>query len=76
MQDKPKNRALLAQFTIELTQDGKVCLENRTVNPDLFREAMDEWNQDYEGTLALTNMLREVKLRFEELSDQTYKSLR
>ena len=76
MQDRPKNRALLAQFTIELTQDGRVCLENSTVNPEAFRKAMDEWNRDYEGTLALTNMLREVKLRFEELSDQTYKSLR
>jgi len=53
-----------------------VCLENKTVNPDLFREAMDAWNQDYEGTLALTNMLREVKVRFEELSDQTHSALR
>ena len=75
MQDKPRNRALLAQFAIELTQDGKVCLENKTVNPETFRKAMDEWNQDYEGTLALTNMLREIKGRFEELSDQTRRAL-
>ena len=44
---KKPTRALLAQFTVELSQDGKVYLENKSVNPEVFRKAMDEWNQDY-----------------------------
>ena len=64
---KKPTRALLAQFTVELSQDGKVYLENKSVNPEVFRKTMDEWNQDYEGTLSLTNLLREFKREFEEL---------
>ena len=73
IQKKSKNRALLAQFTVELSQDGKVYLENKLVSPDTFRKAMDEWNQDYEGTLSLTNLLREFKREFEELVEKSYK---
>ena len=72
-QEKPKTRALLAQFSVELSQDGKVYLENKLVSPDTFRKAMDEWNQDYEGTLSLTNLLREFKREFEELVEKSYK---
>lgn len=71
-QKKP-TRALLAQFTVELSQDGKVYLENKSVNPEIFRKTMDEWNQDYEGTLSLTNLLREFKREFEELVEKSYK---
>ena len=70
IQKKSKNRALLAQFTVELSQDGKVYLENKSVNPEVFRKAMDEWNQDYEGTLSLTNLLREIRREFEELTEK------
>ena len=71
MQEKPKNKATLAQFSVELSQDGKVYLENKIVNPDTFREVMDEWNQDYEGTLSLTNLLREFRREFEELTEKS-----
>ena len=70
-QEKPKTRALLAQFSVELSQDGKVYLENKSVNPEVFRKAMDEWNQDYEGTLSLTNLLREIRREFEELTEKS-----
>ena len=70
---KKPTRALLAQFTVELSQDGKVYLENKSVNPEVFRKTMDEWNQDYEGTLSLTNLLREFKREFEELVEISYK---
>ena len=68
-----RGEALLAQFTVELSQDGKVYLENKSVNPEVFRKTMDEWNQDYEGTLSLTNLLREFKREFEELVEKSYK---
>ena len=71
IQKKSKNRALLAQFTVELSQDGKVYLENKSVNPEVFRKTMDEWNQDYEGTLSLTNLLREIRREFEELTEKS-----
>ncbi len=71
IQKKSKNRALLAQFTVELSQDGKVYLENKSVNPEVFKKAMDEWNQDYEGTLSLTNLLREIRREFEELTEKS-----
>ena len=63
----------MAQFTVELSQDGKVYLENKSANPEVFRKTMDEWNQDYEGTLSLTNLLREFKREFEELVEKSYK---
>jgi len=75
MQEKPKNKATLAQFSVELSQDGKVYLENKIVNPDTFREVMDEWNQDYEGTLSLTNLLREFRREFEDLKEKDHKFL-
>ena len=71
IQKKSKNRALLAKFTVELSQDGKVYLENKSVNPEVFRKTMDEWNQDYEGTLSLTNLLREIRREFEELTEKS-----
>ena len=71
IQKKSKNRALLAQFNVELSQDGKVYLENKSVNPEVFRKTMDEWNQDYEGTLSLTNLLREIRREFEELTEKS-----
>ena len=71
IQKKSKNRALLAQFTVDLSQDGKVYLENKSVNPEVFRKTMDEWNQDYEGTLSLTNLLREIRREFEELTEKS-----
>ncbi len=74
-QEKPKTRALLAQFSVELSQDGKVYLENKLVSPDTFRKAMDEWNQDYEGTLSLTNLIREFKREFENLKEKAHKFL-
>ncbi len=73
MQKKQKNRAILAQLTVELSQDGKVYLENKSINPETFRKAMDEWNDTYEGTLSLTNLLRELKREFEELIEKSYK---
>ena len=70
IQKKSKNRALLAQFTVELSQDGKVYLENKSINPEAFRKAMDEWNDTYENTLSLTNLLREIKKEFERKNIQ------
>ena len=70
LQNQKKNRAILAQLTVELSQDGKVYLENQTIDPKLFRQAMDDWNDTYEGTLTLTNLLHELKREIELLQDK------
>jgi len=70
LQNPKKNRAILAQLTVELSQDGKVYLENQTLDPKLFRQAMDDWNDTYEGTLTLTNLLHELKREIELLQDK------
>ena len=70
LQNQKKNRAILAQLTVELSQDGKVYLENQTLDPKLFRQAMDEWNDTYEGTLTLTNLLYGLKREIELLHDK------
>ena len=70
MQKKQKNRAILAQLTVELSQDGKVYLENQSLDPRLFRQAMDEWNDTYEGTLTLTNLLYGLRREIELLQDK------
>ena len=70
LRNQKKNRAILAQLTVELSQDGKVYLENQTLDPKLFRQAMDDWNDTYEGTLTLTNLLHELKREIELLQDK------
>jgi len=70
LQKKQKNRAILAQLTVELSQDGKVYLENQSLDPRLFRQAMDEWNDTYEGTLTLTNLLYGLRREIELLQDK------
>lgn len=70
LQNQKKNRAILAQLTVELSQDGKVYLENQTLDPKLFRQAMDDWNDTYEGTLTLTNLLYGLKREIELLQDK------
>lgn len=76
MQNPPKNRAILARLTVELSQDGKVYLENETLDPKLFRDAMDDWNDSYEGTLTLTNLLHELKREMQVLQDKIPSFLR
>ena len=76
MQNPPKNRAVLAQLTVALSQDGKVYLENETLDPKLFRDAMDDWNDSYEGTLTLTNLLHELKREMQVLQDKIPSFLR
>ena len=76
MQNPPKNRAVLAQLTVALSQDGKVYLENQTLDPKLFRQAMDNWNDTYEGTLTLTNLLHELKREMELLQEKIPSFLR
>ena len=34
--EKQKNRAILAQLTVELSQDGKVYLENQSLDPNFL----------------------------------------
>jgi len=76
MQNPPKNRAVLAQLTVALSQDGKVYLENQTIDPKLFRQVMDDWNDTYEGTLTLTNLLHELKREMELLQEKIPRFLR
>jgi hypothetical protein len=76
LQNPPKNRAILARLTVELSQDGKVYLENETLDPKLFRDAMDDWNDSYEGTLTLTNLLHELKREMQVLQDKIPSFLR
>lgn len=76
MQNPPKNRAILARLTVELSQDGKVYLENETLDPKLFRDAMDDWNDSYEGTLTLTNLLHELKREMQVLQEKIPSFLR
>ena len=45
-------------------------LENQSLDPRLFRQAMDEWNDTYEGTLTLTNLLYGLKREIELLQDK------
>ena len=70
LQNQKKTKAILAQLTVELSQDGKVYLENQTLDPKLFRQAMDNWNDAYEGTLTLTNLLHELKREIDLLQDK------
>jgi hypothetical protein len=76
LQNPPKNRAILARLTVELSQDGKVYLENETLDPKLFRDAMDDWNDSYEGTLTLTNLIHELKREMQVLQDKIPSFLR
>ena len=71
IQKKSKNRALLAQFTVELSQDGKVYLENKSVNPEVFRKAMDEWNQEHHSASGLIDEVLASNISEQEAEQRT-----
>ena len=53
---KPKE-ALLFKFSVLLDADGKVVIEESNIDPELFEEAMDNWNPEYPNTAMIVSMI-------------------
>lgn len=50
----------LINFSIDLTPDGQIATEITYVSPELFKSAMDNWNPEYENTLTISYMIRNI----------------
>jgi len=51
---------ILVNFSVELTADGQIATEVTYINPNIFREAMDKWNPEYENTPTISFMIKNI----------------
>ena len=70
---KPKE-ALLFRFSVLLNAEGKIVIEEDNIDPELFEEAMDDWNPDYPNTamiVAMIKMLTAAAIEFQKDINKT-----
>ena len=51
-------KAMLFNFSVELTQAGHVSVEHECIKPEEFKEAMNRWNSKYENTEVLVSLIK------------------
>ena len=67
MMKKPKE-ALLFRFSVLLNAEGKIV-------PELFEEAMDDWNPDYPNTAMIVAMIKMLTAAAIELQKDINKTI-
>ena len=71
-----KNKeALLFKFSVLLDADGKVVIEESNIDPELFEEAMDDWNPDYPNTAMIVAMIKMLTAAAIELQRDINKTI-
>ena len=55
---KKSKEALLFRFSVLLNAEGRVVIEEDNIDPELFEEAMDNWNPDYPNTAMIVAMIK------------------
>jgi hypothetical protein len=71
---KPKE-ALLFRFSVLLDTEGKIVIEEDNIDPELFEEAMDDWNPDYPNTAMIVAMIKMLTAAAIELQKDINKTL-
>ena len=71
---KPKE-ALLFRFSVLLDAEGKVVIEEDNIDPELFEEAMDDWNPDYPNTAMIVAMIKMLTAAAIELQKDINKTI-
>ncbi len=74
MMKKPKE-ALLFRFSVLLDAEGKIVIEEDNIDPELFEEAMDDWNPDYPNTAMIVAMIKMLTAAAIELQKDINKTI-
>ncbi len=74
MMKKPKE-ALLFRFSVLLDAEGKIVIEEANIDPELFEEAMDDWNPDYPNTAMIVAMIKMLTAAAIELQKDINKTI-
>ena len=71
---KPKE-ALLFRFSVLLDAEGKIVIEEDNIDPELFEEAMDDWNPAYPNTAMIVAMIKMLTAAAIELQKDINKTI-
>ena len=71
---KPKE-ALLFRFSVLLDTEGKIVIEEDNIDPELFEEAMDNWNPEYQNTAMIVAMIKMLTAAAIELQKDINKTI-
>ena len=71
---KPKE-ALLFRFSVLLDTEGKIVIEEDNIDPELFEEAMDDWNPEYPNTAMIVAMIKMLTAAAIELQKDINKTI-
>ena len=71
---KPKE-ALLFRFSVLLDAEGRIVIEEDNIDPELFEEAMDDWNPDYPNTAMIVAMIKMLTAAAIELQKDINKTI-
>ena len=63
-----KKETKLFSFSVLLNEDGDVVVEKQGLDPKAFKEAMDDWNDEYQKTHTLVALIHFLNTMSEELS--------
>ena len=74
MMKKPKE-ALLFRFSVLLNAEGRMVIEEDNIDPELFEEAMDDWNPDYPNTAMIVAMIKMLTAAAIELQKDINKTI-
>ena len=74
MMKKPKE-ALLFRFSVLLNTEGRIVIEEDNIDPELFEEAMDDWNPDYPNTAMIVAMIKMLTAAAIELQKDINKTI-
>ena len=72
---KNPKEALLFRFSVLLDTEGKIVIEEDNIDPELFEEAMDDWNPDYPNTAMIVAMIKMLTAAAIELQKDINKTI-
>lgn len=72
---KKSKEALLFRFSVLLNAEGRVVIEEDNIDPELFEEAMDDWNPNYPNTAMIVAMIKMLTAAAIELQRDINKTI-
>jgi|TARA_R100000995_G_scaffold48417_2_gene23210 hypothetical protein len=72
---KKSKEALLFRFSVLLNAEGRIVIEEDNIDPELFEEAMDDWNPDYPNTAMIVAMIKMLTAAAIELQRDINKTI-
>ena len=72
---KKSKEALLFRFSVLLNAEGRVVIEEDNIDPELFEEAMDDWNPEYPNTAMIVAMIKMLTAAAIELQKDINKTI-